>query len=623
MKSKVKSQKSKVREISRQRVKSQERKARESSRQGQTAKSKNLSSLPFAFYLLPSFRLLLVWGIAIAGSLGLALKLYNLQVVQAPVLQQKARSQQMVYLRPFVPRRPIVDRNGNFLATDQPVYMLYAHPKLFKISKQEVAAKLGPILNRSPEELVKQFNQSKSGIRIAYSLSEEVADHIARLHADGLEIIQHYARFYPQQELAADVVGYVNIDHRGQAGVEYGQENLLERDVRTIRLSRSGNGSLMPDLMPEGFLHFDDLRLQLTIDSRLQRAARIALQQQMQQYRAKRGTVIVMDARDGSLLALVSEPTYNPNDYSKYDLALFKNWAVADLYEPGSTFKPLNVAIALENHAIKPDSTFYDGGEITVGGWQIKNAEPGSHGQLTIAQILQYSSNIGMVQVMRQMKPSVYYSWLERLGLGQPVRIDLPFEAPGQMKSQERFSASSIEPATASFGQGFSLTPIQLVQLHGALANGGKLVTPHVIRGLFDSQGQIYWQPQLPAQRPVFSPTTTQTVIEMMETVVSKGTGKTAQIPGFRIAGKTGTAQKASSKGGYHISAKITSFVGILPAESPRYVVLAVVDEPQGSGNIFGSTVAAPIVKSVMEALITIEHIPPSDTVKPKDSDRP
>ncbi|WP_337885316.1 penicillin-binding protein 2 [Fischerella thermalis] len=594
------------------------RKLESPKREGQRKKRRFLPS--FNFNSQPQTpniksRLLIVWGVLIAAGFGLGVNLYNLQIVQGPKLKEKARNQQMVNLRPFVPRRQIIDRNRTVLAIDRPVYTVYAHPKLFSKSNQEIAKLLAPILDKDVTELKNKFDNKKSGILLASAMPEEIANRIFALRLNGLELIQKYSRFYPQQDLVAEVVGYVNLDRRGQAGVEYSQEKLLERSVQAVRLSRTGNGSLMPDYAPDGFPYSDDLQLQLTIDSRLQRIARAALKQQMDKYSAKRGAVIIMDAWDGSLLALASLPTYNPNEYSKADISLFKNWTVADLYEPGSTFKPLNVAIALENGVITANDTFNDPGYIQVGDRTIKNAENKSYGRINIAQILQHSSNIGMVQIIQRLQPSIYYGWLEKLGLGQAVSTDLPFVVASQLKSQEKFITLPIEPATTSFGQGFSLTPLQLVQMHGALANGGKLVTPHVIKGLVDSKNQMHYTPTRPAPRQIFSSITAQQVVEMMETVVADGSGKASQIPGYRIAGKTGTAQKASSSGGYISGARITSFVGILPVEAPRYVVLALVDEPKGA-NAYGGTVAAPIVKAVMEALITIEQLPPSQAIK-------
>jgi cell division protein FtsI (penicillin-binding protein 3) len=559
----------------------------------------------------PKSRLFTVWGILMASGLGLAINLYNLQIVQGPKLTERARNQQMVNLRPYMPRRLIVDRQENVLAIDRPVYTVYAHPKLFDKSHEEMAEQLAVMLDKTPADLVKIFQSRKSGITLASTLPEEIADRMRALRLNGLEFISKYSRYYPQNDLVADIVGYVNVDRRGQAGLEYSQEKWLERSAKSARLSRAGNGALLPDYAPEGFLNSDDLRMQLTIDSRLQRAARTALKDQLENFKAKRGAVIVMDASDGAILALASQPTYNPNEFTKADISLFKNWTVTDLYEPGSTFKPLNVAIALENGVLKPDDVFNDTGAIRVNNFTIRNATRNGNGRINVAQVLQTSSNIAMVQMLQRLKPAIYYNWLERLGLGQPVDTDLPSVASSRLKSQEVFIRSAIEPATASFGQGFSLTPLQLVQMQGALANGGKLVTPHVVRGLVDTKGQMHYRPPYPAPRQIFSATTAQTVVEMMETVVNEGTGKVAKIPGYRIAGKTGTAQKASPNGGYIPGARITSFVGILPVESPRYVVLAVVDEPKGA-NAYGSTVAAPIVKSVMEALIPIEKIPPS-----------
>jgi len=571
------------------------------------------------------FRLWAVWAVLMLGGLGLAVNLFYLQVTRAPALRKQAEQQQTLKTKPFVPRRPIVDRAGNVLAIDRQVYTLYAHPKLFNHSKAEIAAKLAPMLpielspgTTAETELLRRFNLAESGITIAESLAQEVADRVAAMQikdspVDGLELLRQQQRFYPQQELAADILGYVDGERKGQAGVEYSQQNLLERSMPSIQFSRSIDGNWVPDRLTAGFVQLDDLKLQLTIDSRLQRAARIALKEKMKQHGAKRGTVIVMDARNGELLSVVAEPSYDPNQYFNFDLSRYKNWAVTDVYEPGSTFKAINVAIALEAGAVKPNTVFNDEGRIFMDGWTIQNSDykqAGARGPSTVTDILKHSSNVGMVHVMRSMKASLYYQALEKLGLGQTAGTDLPFEVTSQLKNREQFINSPVEVATTAFGQGFSITPMQLVQLNGALANGGKLVTPHVVRGLFDREGEAYWKLPRGATKQIFSPETTKQVLEMMETVVDGGTGKAAQIPGYRIAGKTGTAQKANAGGGYSNNAIITSFVGIMPVEAPRYVVLAVIDEPkQGSS---GGTVAAPIVESVMEALISIEKIAPS-----------
>ncbi|MDX2097390.1 MAG: penicillin-binding protein 2 [Leptolyngbyaceae cyanobacterium bins.59] len=559
-------------------------------------------------------RLLLVWGFLILTGFGLVANLFHLQVSRTTELSEKARQQQIVYLRPFVPRRSIIDRRGDVLAIDEPVYTLYVHPKLFKEPEQEIANKLSPFLGRAPAFLLNRFRQQETGVQLEYAIAETVADQIENLGLDGVELQRHQKRVYPQGNLAADVVGYVNLDRQGQAGVEYSQQKLLERTVQVLRFNRTGTGTLIPDREAATSIRADDLRLQLTLDLPLQRVVRSVLAKQVQAYRAKRGSVIVMDARDGAILSLVAEPSYDPNAYSTANIELFKNWAVTDLYEPGSTFKPLNTAIALEAKAIKPDDIFNDEGRIYVNGWPIEDYDfstTGGRGRLSVSEILQHSSNVGMVHIVQQMQRDAYYGWLERLGLGKKSEIDLPFESKSQLKDKEKFVQAAIEPATTSFGQGFSLTPIQLVQMHAALANGGQLVTPHVVQGLLDSNNQLQWQPTLPAPRRIFSPRTARTVVQMMEDVVSKGTGKVAQIPGYRIAGKTGTAQKADPNGGYYSHAKITSFVAILPVEEPRYVVMAVIDEPKGD-NAFGSTVAAPIVKAVMEALIATDGLPPA-----------
>lgn len=586
-------------------------------------------------------RLFLVWGILILGSLGLVCRLYYLQIrdpvviyKQAPQgkkLSQIAVDQQTTKLRFYIPRRQIVDRLGNVLATDRITYTLYVHPQLFTrnsvpVTATEIARDLANILqNKTAAELLQIFNQRKWGIRLADDLPESVKNKIVALKIDGLDLKQNYSRFYPHQEMAAEVTGYVNRDstRRPQAGVEYTQNQLLERQPVSWQIKRSFNQNeaiFHPGELErtQRLFNYDDLRLQLTIDLRLQQLARNALKRQMKEYKAKRGTVIIMDVRDGSIAALVSEPTYDPNTYYKYNVGLFKNWAITDLYEPGSTFKPINIALALEAGVISPQDTFDDTGKIQIKDAVVRNHDfekKGARGMLTLAEILKYSSNVGMIKVMSRIEPQDYYHDLQELGIEEELQFDIPGYTPGRLKNEVEFTVRSIEPATTAFGQGFSLTPLKLIQLNAALANGGKLITPHVVKGLSDYKGYMHYSLPTSSQQ-IFSPETTRTVLEMMETVVEEGSGVAAKISGYRIAGKTGTSQKAVTQGGYDETAKITSFVGIFPVESPRYAVLAVVDEPHGEYT-FGSTVAAPIVGSVIQGIIDIEEIPPSPTIAP------
>ena len=571
-----------------------------------STRDRKLKSIP-----LPKTRLLAVWVILLAGILGLGYKLYQLQVIQGASLQKKARSQQTTNLKPYIPRRSIIDSLGNVLATDNLMFTLYVHPKLFKIPEAEIADKLALILsNETADRLVKKFQKQKSGIKLATRLSESQATKIQELELDGLELEQQYARFYPQDEMAAEVVGYADNDHRGQAGVELSQQELLERNALSLYIRRSGQGTILPAFLPQDLLQSNDWQVKLTLDMRLQRAARESLKEQLKAFKAKRGTVMIMDAMDGSILAMVNEPTFNPNKYGQAKVELFKNWSVSDLYEPGSTLKPVNVAIALNAKAITPETTVNDGGSVRVGPWIISNSDKSGGGTVDVAHIIQYSSNVGMVGLMRHLKPDDYYTRLQAVGLDSKTGIDLPGEVASYLKPREEFVSQPIELATTSFGQGLSLTPVKLLQLHAALANGGRLVTPHVVKGLVDAGGNLHWKPNHP-EKNIFTPQDSYRVVQMMENVVTKGTAKAARIDGYRIGGKTGTAEKAGPRGGYSATAKITSFIAILPVEKPRYVVLAVVDEPQG-GNTYGGTVAAPIVKKVMEALIAIKGIPPS-----------
>ena len=569
------------------------------------------------FKPVPSRRLWLVYLLLLAGLGGLALRLAWVQLVQGNELLTRARAVQTQTTTPLGRRRPIVDRQGRLVALDEDRYTLWAHPRYFAFPGDDigrlrppldVARKLSGVLAIPMADLVRSMEGRKSGVKLTTDLDPETAQRVRNLGISGLDLEAYPQRIYPQGGLFANVVGFLNLERVPQAGLEQSRDRDLRRHEASRSLRRGADGTPLPDGLRAGVLYGDDLRLQLTLDARLQQVAQLALSKQVKQWQAKRGVALVMDVRNGEILALASTPTYDPNRFWSYKPGLFREWSVQDLYEPGSTFKPINLAIALQEKAIDPAGKVTDSGQVTIGGWPIFNHDRKANGVIDFPTVLQVSSNVGMVQAMRRVKPTRFWHWLHTLGIDTTPDTDLPGAQAGQLKSLEVFRTQPIEPATAAFGQGFNLTPLKLIQLHAMLSNGGRLVSPHITRGL--RSGDDLAAPAPSSGLQLIRPEITQTVLNWMETVVEKGSGKGVKIPGHRIGGKTGTAQKAEN-GVYIPGARICSFVAHLPINDPRYVVLVVVDEPKG-GNAYGSTVAVPVARQIIEALLVIEKIPPS-----------
>jgi cell division protein FtsI (penicillin-binding protein 3) len=551
------------------------------------------------------------------GLAGLAVRLAWLQVIDTANLQSRARAIQTQSRTPLGKRRTIVDRTGRLVALDEERFTLWAHPRYFnfpgddpqKVRKpDEVAARLSAVLAVPGDSLLQTMAGRPSGVKLRSDIDPETAARIRQLGISGLDLEAYPQRIYPQGSLFANVVGFLNLERTPQAGLEQSRDRDLQRQESTVTMRRGADGTPLPEGLTAGALYGDDLRLQLTLDARLQQVAQQALANQVKKWNAKRAAALVMDVRNGEMLALASYPTYDPNQFWKFDPGLFREWSVQDLYEPGSTFKPINLAIALQEKAIDPKGQVYDSGQLSIGGWPIFNANRKGNGQIDFPTVLEVSSNVGMVNAMAQVKRDRFWHWLNTIGIDTRPDTDLPGAVAGQLKSRSLFTGHAIEPAVAAFGQGFSLTPLKLVQLHAMLANGGRLVSPHITRGL--RSGDALAGTPTAGGLQLLDPAVTRTVMGWMEQTVARSDSLGIKVPGYRIGGKTGTAQKAD-RGVYIPGALITSFVGHLPIEDPRYVVLVVVDEPKG-GNTYGSTVAAPVARQIIDALLVLEKIPPS-----------
>ncbi|MEO1001491.1 MAG: penicillin-binding protein 2 [Cyanobacteria bacterium J06638_7] len=565
-------------------------------------------------------RLLAVYGLLSVSLVGLAVRLAWLQVIDTANLEAKARAIQTQSQTPLGKRRTIVDRNGRLVALDEERFTLWAHPRYFNFpgddpqklrSRQEVAGRLASVLAQPATVLHERMAGRPSGVKLGTGIDPETAERIRQLGISGLDLEGYPQRIYPQGPLFANVVGFLNLERVPQAGLEQSRDGDLRRQESTLSMRRGADGTPLPEGLTAGSLYGDDLRLQLTLDARLQQVAQQALANQVAQWKAKRAAALVMDVRNGEMLALASYPTYDPNQFWKFNPGLFREWSVQDLYEPGSTFKPINLAIALQEKAIDPKGTVNDPGQLSIGGWPIFNHNRQGNGVIDFPTVLEVSSNVGMVNAMAQVKRERFWEWLHKIGIDTRPDTDLPGAVAGELKPRGLFTGHAIEPAVAAFGQGFSLTPLKLLQLHAMLANGGRLVSPHITRGL--RSGDALAPTPGHGGIQMLDPEVTRTVMQWMEGTVARSDSLGIKVPGHRIGGKTGTAQKAD-RGVYIPGALITSFVGHLPIDDPRYVVLVVVDEPQG-GNTYGSTVAAPVARQIIDALLVLEQIPPTAPV--------
>ncbi len=541
--------------------------------------------------------------------LGILVRLSYLQLVKHDEYSRLAESQHAKTIALKPKRGPIVDRTGQVLAESSAAESLFALPhRIDDIPR--LARRLAPILGDPASEIGKRMDASKRFVWVKRKLPPAVAQAVRELHDPGLGFLQESLRLYPSRELAAQVVGFEGLDGKGLGGVEQvwdhhlaGAEGraLVERDA----LGRDVTGApavLKASVPGQG--------VALTIDATLQYLAEKEVEAAWQRTRSKAAMAVMMDPRTGEILALAIRPTFNPNAFATATDEQRRNRAITDPFEPGSTFKVIMAAAALEEGVVKPTDRFYgENGKIKVATAVISDWKP--FGWLTFSEVLQNSSNVGSIKAGTLLGKERYYRYITAFGFGQPVGLGLPGESRGQLRAPAKWSALSL--ATMSIGQEISVTAVQILSAFAAVANGGRLMQPQIVRAVLDAQGREASVFESKAIRQVISPETARELTTIMTAVVREGTGHNAAIPGYDVAGKTGTAQKMDpATRRYSHAPGILSFVGFAPADDPRMAMIVLLDEPKNEK--WGSEAAAPIFAAIGREALRHMNVPPRGT---------
>jgi len=538
-------------------------------------------------------------------------RMFQLQVLKKEQLYKLAAQQQHVQI-PLVPKRGTVyDSNGDELAVSIEVESVYADARKV-VDVEKTARELTSILQIDREELRQRLKTHRSFEWVQRKVSSKEAERIRALQLPGVSFLKENRRFYPNSQLAAHLIGFVGLDSKGLEGIEFQYDALLngESQVRTATRDALGREIAMGNVPFEKEDHYRNIVL--TVDKSVQHIAETELDRGVEKWGAKGGMVIAMDPSTGKILAMASYPTFNPNQFIQYRSKSWRNGAISDVFEPGSLFKAFLAAAALEEQVVRPsDSFFCENGSYAVYDRTIHDTS--KHGWLTFQQILKYSSNIGASKVGEKMGRECFYRYIVSFGFGEKTRINLPGEGKGIVHHPRYWPAVALD--TISFGQGISVTGIQLVTALSAIANGGFLMRPYVVEKVLNEKGEVVQSLQPETVRKVISGATAEKVTALLKTTTEKGgTGEGAVPAGYDVAGKTGTAQKVDSLvGGYSETRYTSSFMGFAPSEGPQLALLVVVDEPQG-GN-YGGVVAAPIFKAIMEKVLPYLHVVPKGTM--------
>jgi cell division protein FtsI (penicillin-binding protein 3) len=539
-------------------------------------------------------------------------RLVTLQVLQAAELTVKADRQHQKTVSLEGARGAIVDRHEKVLAMNLEVPSVFGVPTALD-SPAQTARSLSPVLRVRTDELERKLRQDRGFVWLARKLDPEQGRRLEHLSKEGIGVVMEGRRFYPKGPLLSHVLGFAGMDGEGLEGIERRYESYLRGEKRVTVLQRDALGRTV---FPKGLTAEQGPapghQLVLTIDEVIQYIVEKELEAAVARTRAKSGMAIVLEPYSGALLALAVNPRFDPNSLTALGPDRWRNRVLTDAYEPGSTMKAILAAAALEERVMKPNTLVYgEQGRMAVANTVIHDHE--KLGWISFAQVIQKSSNVGAAKVGMELGEQRLHRYLQAFGFGQRTEIDLPGEAGGLLKSPREWSRRTL--ASISIGQEIGVTPIQMVAAVSAIANGGVLMKPYIVSEIRDAQGNVKKQNLPQVKRRVISPETAHAVTRILEGVVTDGTGEKAAIDGFRVAGKTGTAQKIDSRTGrYSASQFVSSFVGYAPADNPKLAMIVIIDEPQGEA--WGGAVAAPVFSRIGEQVLNYLGVSSNEPVR-------